>query len=80
MGVEMRASCKDIVRRLPDYIEEGLDAKEFRRLSAHVRSCKHCGVVSSSVRDTMKIYADRRLLEMDPGLMQSVPVVPHIGK
>jgi len=80
LGVEMKTTCKEVVRRLPEYIEGGLDAKQFRQLSAHVRSCKHCGIVSNSVRDTMKIYADRRLLEMEPGLMQSIPVIPHIGK
>jgi len=74
----MKASCKKIVKRLPEYIEDGLGAKEYRQLSAHVRTCKHCGIVSNYVHKTMQMYADRRLLEMEPGLMQSVPVVPHI--
>ena len=76
----MKASCKEIVRRLPEYIERGIDSKQYRQLSAHVRTCKHCGIVSSTVRDTMNIYADRKLLVMDPGLVHSVPIIPHIGK
>ena len=76
----MKAACKDMIRRLPEYIEDGINAKQYRKLSAHVRTCKHCGAVSNSVRNTMKIYADRKLQELDPGLMQSVPVIPHIGK
>jgi len=76
----MKLSCKQIVRRLPAYIESGLDTQQFRQLAAHVRSCKHCGIVSDSVRHTMSIYEDRKLLEFEPGLTQSVPVVPHIGK
>ena len=76
----MKLSCKQIVRRLPDYIEGGLDTHQYRQLTAHVRNCKHCGIVSDSVRHTMAIYEDRKLLEFEPGLVQSVPVVPHIGK
>jgi len=26
----------------------------------------------------MAIYADRKLLDFEPGLMQSVPVIPHV--
>jgi len=76
----MKLSCKEIVRRLPSYIEGGLDRRQYRQLTAHVRSCKRCGIVSDSVRHTMAIYEDRKLLELEPGLTQSVPVVPHIGK
>jgi len=72
----MKLSCKQIVRKLPAYIEGGLDAQQYRQLSAHVKSCKHCGIVSNSVKDTMAIYADRKL-DFEPGLVQSVPVVPH---
>ena len=79
-GVSMKLSCKQIVRRLPAYIEGGLDAQQYRQLNAHVRSCKSCGIVSESVRHTMAIYEDRKLLEFEPGLVQSVPVTPHIGK
>jgi Putative zinc-finger len=79
-GVAMKLSCKQIVRRLPGYIEGGLDDRQYRQLSAHVRRCKHCGIVSDSVRHTMAIYEDRTLLEFEPGLVQSVPVTPHIGK
>jgi len=76
----MKLSCKQIVRRLPAYIERGLDNQQFRQLKAHVSNCKHCGIVADSVRHTMAIYADRKLLGLEPGLTQSVPVVPHIGK
>lgn len=76
----MKLSCKQLVRKLPAYIEGGLDARQYRQLDAHVRSCKSCGIVSESVRHTMAIYEDRKLLEFEPGLVQSVPVTPHIGK
>jgi len=76
----MKLSCKQIVRRLPEYIEGGLDARQYRQLNAHVRQCKSCGIVSESVRNTMAIYEDRTLLGFEPGLVQSVPVTPHIGK
>jgi hypothetical protein len=76
----MKLSCKQIVRKLPAYIESGLDAQQYRQLDAHVRTCKSCGIVSESVRHTMAIYEDRTLLEFEPGLVQSVPVTPHIGK
>ncbi|HKO03215.1 MAG TPA: zf-HC2 domain-containing protein [Candidatus Acidoferrales bacterium] len=76
----MKLSCKQIVRRLPAYIEGGLDAEQYRQLDSHVRHCKSCGVVSESVRHTMAIYEDRTLLEFEPGLVQSVPVTPHIAK
>jgi len=74
----MKLSCKQIVRKLPAYIEGGLDAHQYRQLSAHVKTCKHCGIVSDSVKNTMAIYADRKLLDFEPGLMQSVPVIPHV--
>jgi putative zinc finger protein len=76
----MKLSCKQIVRKLPAYIEGGLDARQYRQLDAHVRNCKSCGIVSESVRHTMAIYEDRKLFEFEPGLVQSVPVTPHIGK
>ena len=76
----MKLSCKQIVRRLPEYNEGGLDAQQYKQLSAHVKTCRHCGVVSDSVRHTMAIYEDRKLLEFEPGLTQSVPMTPHIGK
>ena len=76
----MKISCKQIVRRLPEYIEGGLDSQEYRQLSAHVKSCRHCGIVSDSVRHTMAIYEDRKVLEFEPGLVQSVPVTPHLAK
>jgi hypothetical protein len=76
----MKLSCKQIVRRLPAYIEGGLDPQQYRQLKAHMSNCKHCGIVSDSVRHTMAIYEDRKLLDFEPGLTQSVPVIPHIGK
>jgi hypothetical protein len=76
----MKLSCKQIVRRLPAYIEGGLDAQQYRQLSAHMKSCRKCGIVSDSVRHTMAIYADRKLLGLEPGLTQSVPMTPHVGK
>jgi hypothetical protein len=76
----MKATCKQIVRNLPAYIEDGANAREYRKLFAHVQSCKTCGIVSDSVRRTMAMYADRRFLDHEPGLVQSVPVVPHFGK
>ena len=80
LGVTMKLSCKQIVRRLPEYIEGGLDAQQYRQLSAHVKNCRHCGIVSDSVRHTMAIYEDRKVLELEHGLTQSVPVTPHVGK
>lgn len=76
----MKLSCKQIVRKLPAYIEDGLDARQYRQLSAHVKNCRQCGIVSNSVRQTMAIYEDRKLLGLEPGLTQSVPMTPHIGK
>jgi hypothetical protein len=76
----MKISCKKIVRSLPAYIEGGLDTRQYRQLSAHVQSCKHCGIVSDSVHKTMAMYADKRLLDREPGLVQSVPFVPHFDK
>jgi hypothetical protein len=76
----MKISCKQIVRRLPDYIEGGLDTKQYRQLAAHVNTCKNCEIVSDSVRKTMAIYADRTLLAREPGLVQSVPVTPHFDE
>ncbi|HUJ39760.1 MAG TPA: zf-HC2 domain-containing protein [Candidatus Acidoferrales bacterium] len=76
----MKLSCKQIARRLPAYIEGEIDAKQYRQLSAHVKSCRHCGIVSDSVRHTMAIYQDRKVLELEPGLTQSVPMTPHVGK
>jgi len=76
----MKLSCKQIVRRLPEYIEGEIDAQQYRQLSAHVKNCRHCGVVSDSVRNTMAIYQDRKVLELEPGLTQSVPMTPHVGK
>jgi Putative zinc-finger len=76
----MKISCKQIVRRLPEYIEGGLDAQQYQQLSAHMKSCRQCGIVSDSVRHTMAIYEDRKVLGFEPGLVQSVPVTPHPGK
>ena len=49
-------TCKDFLRELSDYLDEGTDAALRQELESHVTNCPNCWVVFDTTKKTINVY------------------------
>jgi anti-sigma factor RsiW len=49
-------TCKDFLRDLSDYLDEGLEAEIRSKIEAHIAECPNCWVIADTTRKTIQIY------------------------
>jgi len=48
--------CKEVLRRLCDYLDGNLDPKLVEELSRHLGDCEDCNIVVDTTRKTIEVY------------------------
>ncbi|MBI3404193.1 MAG: zf-HC2 domain-containing protein [Acidobacteria bacterium] len=51
-------TCKEIVRRLSELLDGGVDAATLERLNQHLKDCDSCRWVVDSTRKTIHFYCN----------------------
>ena len=49
-------TCKDFLRDLNEYLDEGLDPEIRAKVETHINECPNCWVVADTTRKTIRIY------------------------
>lgn len=50
--------CKDVIRKLSDYLDGELDPTLATDLARHLEDCKDCKIVVDTTRKTIEIYCN----------------------
>ena len=48
--------CKEVLRRLCDYLDGNLDPRLVEELSRHLGDCEDCNIVVDTTRKTIEFY------------------------
>ncbi|MGO9275419.1 MAG: anti-sigma factor family protein [Terriglobia bacterium] len=48
--------CKEILRKLCDYLDGNLDPRLVEELSRHLDHCEDCNIVVDTTRKTIEVY------------------------
>jgi anti-sigma factor RsiW len=48
--------CKEVLRRLCDYLDGNLDPRLVEELSRHLGDCEDCNIVVDTTRKTIEVY------------------------
>lgn len=49
-------SCAEVYDHLCDNLDAKLDSESCRRIKAHIKGCKHCSSLLSSLKKTVTLY------------------------
>jgi anti-sigma factor RsiW len=61
--------CSEFMIELTDMLDERLDADLRRELDSHMTGCSHCKVVYVTTKQTIQIYRDHELYDIEPDLL-----------
>lgn len=53
-------TCREVVERTTDYLEDALGPADRHRLEAHLDSCRHCRTFLAQMRTTIRALAGLR--------------------
>jgi anti-sigma factor RsiW len=62
--------CEHAIQQISNYIEGDLGADLRARIEAHVRGCNHCTAILDGTRNTLRLLADGRALELPAGFSE----------
>jgi anti-sigma factor RsiW len=51
----VRATCREVVELVTDYLDDALDPKARARLDAHLRDCDGCAAYLEQLRATIRV-------------------------
>lgn len=63
-GTPSTASCRHVQRTVQSYLDNELSEHDAQRVSAHLRTCKRCGLDASAYRSIKKALHKRA--DVDP--------------
>lgn len=69
-GGEVEISCREVVRELSNYIDEGVDPGLRREIEQHLVCCTHCTAIYDGVRNVVTLIGDDRSFELPAGFSQ----------
>lgn len=50
--------CREVIRKLSEYLDGELDAALAQQLTRHLEHCEDCRIVVDTTRKTIDIYCD----------------------
>ncbi len=50
--------CKEVIRKLSEYLDGELDPVLAEQLTRHLEHCEDCGLVVDTTRKTIEMYCD----------------------
>ena len=51
-------TCKEVIRKLSEYLDGELDPVLAEQLTRHLEHCEDCGLVVDTTRKTIQMYCD----------------------
>ena len=51
-------TCKEVIRKLSDYLDGELDPVLAEQLARHLEHCEDCGLVVDTTRKTIELYCN----------------------
>ncbi len=69
MAHEPEHDCSHLKEALGEYLDGEIDSELCRELREHLKDCRQCRVVVDSARQTIRIFARERPVEL-PGDVQ----------
>ena len=58
--------CKEVIRRLSEYLNGDLDPRLAQDLSRHLAHCEDCNIVVDTTRKTIEVYCNTEPLPLPP--------------
>lgn len=73
MTIIDRYTCEEVVRRLDDYVDRELSAREMQLMWRHIETCAACAQEYAFAMATLRtLKAKLRRIDVPPGLMAHV--------
>ena len=63
-------NCTEFMVELTDLLDERLDRALRAELDEHMLGCDHCKVVFVTTKQTIQIYRNNELYDLEPGLRE----------
>jgi anti-sigma factor RsiW len=60
-------SCKEVWRRISDYLDDDVAPGMRAEIEAHLAVCRHCSAMLDSTRKVLIIVGDERVFEVPVG-------------
>jgi len=57
-------TCKEVIRRISDYLDSDLDAEMQQHLEEHFAGCQHCTAILDGARNVIRLVGDDRVFEL----------------
>jgi hypothetical protein len=69
-------NCTEFMVELTDLLDEQLDRELRNELDSHMSGCDHCKVVYVTTKQTIQIYRNNQLydLDLEPGLRDRLQI------
>ena len=74
--------CEEVIRELSNYIDADVTENLRRRIEEHLRDCHNCTVVVNTIRKTLSLVCNTRILELPADVSQRLMerLASHGGK
>jgi predicted anti-sigma-YlaC factor YlaD len=66
----MEISCREVIREVSTFIDEGVGAGLRAQIEEHLAKCKHCSAIYDGTRNVIQLVGDGRVFELPAGFSQ----------
>ena len=66
----MEISCREVIRELSNFIDQGVGAELRAQIEEHLAKCRHCSAIYDGTRNVIRLVADDRVFELPAGFSQ----------
>ena len=66
----MEISCREVIRELSTFIDQGVGADLRAQIEEHLAKCKHCSAIYDGTRNVIRLVGDDRVFEVPAGFGQ----------
>jgi hypothetical protein len=63
-GGEVEISCREVVREISNYLDEGVGPRLRKQIEQHLGCCTHCTAIYDGVRNVITLIGDDRSFEL----------------
>jgi hypothetical protein len=69
-GEAMEISCRQVIRELSTFIDQGVRAELRAQIEEHLAKCRHCSAIYDGTRNVIRLMGDDRFFELPAGFNQ----------
>ena len=66
----MEISCREVIRELSTFIDQGGSAELAAQIEEHLAKCRHCSAIYDGTRNLIRLVGDERVFELPAGFSQ----------